>query len=217
MLVEGSYDNDYSKIALALTAAQLAKSTSVKEFGIGEDLSINFFGWEDDSLAIVCQIRQDMMKIDPEERLGRCAELCNVIRRYWGVTSITMVAEGYCSANMTETEGLSLSIAFLDSSLPVKECITVTNVTLDERAVSDGGFVTTIIAVPYSYELGRTVKWSETLIYTNGGGKNFRNSKYPQSMRKALKNKVVTDLPDEAYEELRSLINANGFHIQEFY
>jgi hypothetical protein len=118
---------------------------------------------------------------------------------------------------MTETEGLSLSDAFLDSSKPVKECITVTNVTLDEKAVSDGGFVTTIIAVPYAYELGRTLKWFDTLIYTNGGGKNFRNSKYPQSMRRALKNKVVDDLPDEAYEELIGLINSNGFHIQEFY
>jgi hypothetical protein len=32
-----------------------------------------------------------------------------------------------------------------------------------------------------------------------------------------LKNKVVDDLPNEAYEELVSLINSNGFHIQEFY
>lgn len=215
--MEGSYDNDYSKIALAITAAQLAKSTSVKEFGIGEDLAINFFGWNEERLAIVCQIRQDLMKIDPEERLARCTELCAVLRRYWGVSSITMVAEGYCSADMAETEGLSLADAFLDASKPVKECITVTNVTLDPKAVDDGGFVTTILAVPYAYELGRTLKWFDTLIYTNGGGKNFRNSKYPQSMRRALKNKVVDDLPDEAYEELVSLINSNGFHIQEFY
>lgn len=217
MKVEGSYDNDYSKIALAITSAQLAKSTSVKEFGIGEDLSINFFGWQRDELIIVCQIRQDLMKIDPQERLARCAELCAVLRRYWGVSSITMVAEGYCSMDMAETEGLALSDAFLDASKPVKECITVTNVTLDKKAVSDSGFVTTILAVPYSYELGRTLKWFDTLIYTNGGGKNFRNSKYPQSMRRALKNKIVEGLPNEAYDELRGIIKMNGFHIQEFY
>jgi hypothetical protein len=36
-------------------------------------------------------------------------------------------------------------------------------------------------------------------------------------MRRALKNKIVEGLPNEAYDELRGLIKMNGFHIQEFY
>jgi hypothetical protein len=213
--VDGVYDNDYSKIALAITAAQLAKSTSVKELGVGEDLSMNFFGWGDESLYIVCQMRQDLMRTAPEERLDRSFELCQVLRKYWGVTSITMVAEGYCSMDQAETHGVELSKAFLDPGKPVKECLTATHVVANH--VSKGMPPETIVAVPYSYELGRSVKWFDTLIYPDGGGDNFRNAGFPKVIRRALRSKIVTDLPDESYDELRRLINLNGFHIQEFY
>ena len=215
IFVDGNYDNDYSKIALAITAAQLAKSTSVKEFGVGEDLAMNFFGWGEDSLSIVCQMRHDMMRTDPDERLERCQELCNVLRKYWGVTSLSMVAEGFCSMDQTKTAGEPLSEAFLNPQKPVKECLTVTHVSTEDSGPTSP--VVTIVAVPYEYELGRGLKWLEMLIYPTGSEKNFRNSKFPEAMKKALRNRVVDDLPDESYDELRRLINANGFHIQEFF
>lgn len=212
--MDGVYDNDYSKIALAVTAAQLAKSTCVKEFGIGEDLSMNFFGWDADRLSIVCQMKQELMRETPEERLERCAELCNVLRRYWGVSALSMVAEGYCSFNSTETAGSELSQAFLDPKKPVKECITVTHVGGVEEV--DNAHITTIVAVPYTYELGRSLIWSDMIVYPDGKRENFRNARYPAAMNKALKQKIVDDLPEEAYTELRQLILANGFHIEEF-
>lgn len=212
--MDGIYDNDYSKIALAITSAQLAKATCVQEFGIGEDLSMNFFGWEDDRLSIVCQMKQELMREDPSERLERCAELCNVLRRYWGATSISMVAEGYCSFNQAETAGSELSQAFLDPKKPVKECLTVTHVGPTDEANTD--HITTIVAVPYSYEIGRSVNWMDMIVYPEGQKNNFRNARYPAAINKALKYKVVDDLPDEAYDELRQLILANGFHIEEF-
>lgn len=212
--MDGIYDNDYSKIALAVTAAQLAKSTCVKEFGIGEDLSMNFFGWDSDRLSIVCQMKQEFMRESPEERLERCTELCNVLRKYWAVDAISMVAEGYCSFNQAETAGSELSQAFLDPKKPVKECITVTHV-----GPIDGdkdGRVTTIVAIPYAYELGRGISWFDMIVYPENHKNNFRNARYPAAIDKALKNRIVDDLPEEAYDELRSLILANGFHIEEF-
>lgn len=212
--MDGIYDNDYSKIALAVTAAQLAKSTCVKEFGIGEDLSMNFFGWDSDRLSIVCQMKQEFMRESPEERLERCTELCNVLRKYWAVDAISMVAEGYCSFNQAETAGSELSQAFLDPKKPVKECITVTHVgPMDD---DKDGRVTTIVAIPYAYELGRGISWFDMIVYPENHKNNFRNARYPAAIDKALKNRIVDDLPEEAYDELRSLILANGFHIEEF-
>ncbi len=45
MVVVESYPDTYSKVALALTSAQVAKESLVAEFGVGEDLPFNFFGW----------------------------------------------------------------------------------------------------------------------------------------------------------------------------
>lgn len=213
--MDGTYDNDYSKIALAVTSAQLAKSTTVKELGIGEDLAMNFFGWDNESLSIVCQMRQDIMKHSPEERLDRSYELCSALRKYWGITSITMVAEGYCSMDQVATSGVELSKAFLDPKKPVKECLTVTHVSTEETDGADP--ITTVVAIPYTYGIGREIAWHDMLVYLDGIEKNFRNSKFPEAMKKALKHRVAEDLPEEAFDELRSLINANGFHIQEFY
>lgn len=159
-------------------------------------------------------MKQELMRVDPEERLERCAELCNVLRRYWGVNSLTMVAEGYCSFNQLETAGSELSQAFLDPKKPVKECITVTHVGPIEEG--ENLYLTTIVAIPYSYELGRSLKWMDMIVYPDGKNENFRNARYPAAMNKALRQKIVDDLPDEAYDELRQLVLANGFHIQEF-
>lgn len=212
--MDGIYDNDYSKIALAVTAAQLAKITCVKEFGIGEDLSMNFFGWDSERLSIVCQMKQELMRDTPEERLERCTELCKVLRKYWGVDSISMVAEGYCSFNQAETAGSELSQAFLDPKKPVKECITVTHV--GPAGDEEDAHITTIVAIPYVYELGRDISWFDMIVYPEGNKNNFRNARYPKAIDKALRHRIVDDLPDEAYDELRGLILANGFHIEEF-
>lgn len=215
--MEDAYDNDFSKIALAVTSAQLAKSASVKEFGVGEDLTINFFGWVWDDLAIVCQMTKEAMKIDPKERAEICAELCLVLRKYWGVSAISMVAEGYCSFDSAETKGIELSKAFLDAKKPVKECITVTHASIgnsEEKPTEEPELA--MVAIPYSYKLGREVIWDKMLIYPQGPKDNLRNNLYPKLLTKALKNKYVDDLPEESYDELRKLIMKNGFNIQEF-
>lgn len=208
------YDDCLSKMALVMTAAQLAKSNTVKEDGIGEDLSMNFFGWVDDHLAIVCQMKRELMSLSTDKRLHIAAELCSVLRRYWGVDSLAMVAEGYCSANQTRTKDMELSMAFLDPNIGVKECITVSHagVEIDGRAPS----YVSMVAIPYSYGLNKSINWSEILVYPNGPDAQLRNGLYPRMLQSVLAEKVIEDLPKESYDELRMLIKHNGFYIQEF-
>lgn len=207
------YDDCLSKIALVMTAAQLAKSNTVKEVGIGEDLSMNFFGWVNSRLIIVCQMKKELMALSPDRRLHVAAELCSVLRRYWGVDSIAMVAEGYCSSDQSKTKGIELATAFLDPKIDVRECITVSHagVEPDGRAPS----YVSMAAIPYSYGLNRTVEWSEMLVYPNGPDAQLRNGLYPRMLQSVLAEKVVNDLPIESFDELRALIKSNGFFIQE--
>ena len=68
--------DDFSKMALALTSAQLAKDTAVEEHGVGEDLAIHFLAWMDDGLISISQMNSETMKLDPEIRFERCKEVC---------------------------------------------------------------------------------------------------------------------------------------------
>jgi hypothetical protein len=213
IFVEGIYDNDYSKIALAMTSAQIAKMNSVKEHGIGEDLAINFLGWGGDTLSIVCQMKKSLMERDHSFRLEKSKELCKVLRKYWGVSALTMVAEGYCSLDKSRTEGQDLAKAFLDPNKPVKECITVVQTSIE---IGDDEPAATIIAIPYYYEVGKVVKWSEMLFYPDGGLSEFRNSKYPDVMLRALNYDIVDDLPPSGKDDLVKIISDNGFMIQDF-
>jgi hypothetical protein len=45
--MDGFYPDEFSKIALALTSAQMAKKIFIEESGIGEDLAFNFIGWKE--------------------------------------------------------------------------------------------------------------------------------------------------------------------------
>lgn len=200
-------------MALAATSAQLAKSMCVTEFGVGEDLTFNFMGWVDSELSIICQLKREFMNLDHSDRLTKCGALCIALRRYWGVTDITMIAEGYCSLDAEKTQGLDLAKAYIDKAMGIEECLTVTHAHED----SSSRVGVDLVAVPYVYEVGRNIKWLEMLTYPNNAEKILRNSSFPKMLVKALKEEIVMDqLPDEAYEELRATITTNGFYIQEF-
>jgi len=108
------YINEFSKMALALTSAQLAKETAVKEYGIGEEVATHFLGWQGPRLAIICQMRNDLYRADIQERFVQSRDLCSSLRKYWWISSLSMVAEGYCSFDKSKTSGLNLAEAFLD-------------------------------------------------------------------------------------------------------
>lgn len=210
--MDSKYDNDFSKIALAATAAQMAKATGVKELGIGEDLAMNFFAWGPEELVAVCQASSSIMNLDPEKRLSKCARLCSILRRYWWATSITMVAEGFFSADKESTRGMELSKAFIDRKNNVKECLTICHVTnepgMDDVAIS-------MVAIPYEYELGRKVIWHEMVVYPAGPQESLRNFKYPEMLCEAMEQRFTEEDDDDVFDELRQMILASGFLMHE--
>lgn len=211
--MEDSYADNFSKLALAATSAQLAKSISVKDHGVGEDLTFNFMGWNSDELSIVCQMRKDLMQINPEHRLEKCVSLCSILRQYWGITALTMVAEGYCSMNPEKTHGVELAKAFAEPTSEVQECITLTHAEI----IESNAIEVNLIALPYKYNLGREVEWMEMLFYPTKAQQILRQSKYPIMLEKSLREKIQEDAQPEDYDEIRQSIYSGGFYIQEFY
>ena len=63
------YPDEFSKIALALTSAQLAKQGFVSELGVGEDLAFNFIGWKDGKVLAIVQLSKKHMQEKPIDRL----------------------------------------------------------------------------------------------------------------------------------------------------
>jgi len=196
-----------------MTSAQLAKKLFVEDEGVGEDLSFNFMGWVNEELAIVCQLKKELMNIEPAERMTRCGRMCVALRRYWGVTDITMIAEGFCSKDPQRTKGLDLAKSYADKDPEVNECITITHASVDY----DDQIGVDLVAIPYTYELGRSVNWGEIMTFPSGADRVLRNAAFPKMLKFALKETVVEEeMTDEAYDELRIALIDNGFYIQEF-
>lgn len=184
---------------------------SVKEFGVGEDLTFNFMGWIDDRLEIICQMKKPVMALEHADRLMRSGHLCTALRKYWGVTDLTMIAEGFCSKDASKTKGLDLAKVYADRDSDVMECITVAHASLaGDKMLSD------LVALPYKYLADNDIEWGEILTYPGNADKVLRNSSFPKMLRKSLSESIfMEELPDEAYYELREAINNNGFYIQE--
>jgi hypothetical protein len=207
------YIDDFGKCALALTSAQLAKSTAVKEHGVGEDIATHFIGWVGPSLMIIAQMKSEISKDPHPRRFNKCKKLCSMMRKYWGVTGITMVAEGYCSFSSEKTKNIELADAFLDPTMPVKECITITHVSMTD----DGDILpVAMLAAPYTVGIGKTVDWDEILIYPENGESYTRHSAYPVMLRKTMDERFDASIPMSEYNEIRAEISKQGFLLQEF-
>ena len=209
--MDGFYPDEFSKIALALTSAQMAKKIFIEESGIGEDLAFNFIGWKDSRIVTICQISQKHMKDPPVERLQRCASMLRMIRGFWNIDSITMVAEGYCSPDIEKTRGLDLSKAFLDDTTGVSECVTVTHAEGDDV----GGAELTLVSTSYKYRLNRRAVFEPITVYPNGAVNVLGDKSFP-----ALLYKIVSEDYDPEYmdeEDTAEAINNLGFHLQVFY
>lgn len=206
------YPDSMSKLALALTSAQMAKDAMVRDFGIGEDLTFNFFGWRDDELVIMSQLQRSLMGIPVIERISRCSEMCKILRMYWGVTALSLVAEGYETLDKQQLNGRDLRQAFIEDPNLVHECITVTHCEPNEV---NGDLELTLVSVPYSYAVAKEVIWGETLGYTRGTETILRTSPVPQMLVAALNEEIVTDIEAEEIDKLLEAMIASGFIIDE--
>jgi hypothetical protein len=209
--VEDIYTDEFGKISLALTSAQIAKKDFVKEFGVGEDLAFNFIGWKDGRIAIILQLNKDFMKESPALRLGRCMDMCRIVKGFWDVDAISMVAEGYCSEDPGRTKGLDLQKAFIDPTHSVFECITVTHVEED----FDQELGVTLVSVPYSYNAGNIVEFDTVRVYPQGAVNVLRDKSYPAMLYKTISEAYPIDIDDE--DEAIDKLVAMGFHVQVIY
>ena len=210
-IVKDDYLDDLKRMALALTSAQMAKDVAVKEHGIGEELSTHFLGWSASHLSVICQMGGDLQKTSHENRIKKSSLACSIIRKTWWVTSLTMVAEGFCSLDANMTKGMDLSIAYLNKDLPVYECITVTHV--NSEAEDDQSVA--LVAVPYKCEIGRNVRWNETLVYPSHIDQHIFPSHYSVMLKKSLSLQPEQNIDRDQIEKARSEIKALGFAMQE--
>lgn len=202
-----------SKMALALTSAQMAKDLVVRDHGIGEDLTFNFFGWREDDLIIMAQLQRSLMGIPIVERIARCGDMCKILRTYWGVTAISLVAEGFETLDKTRLNGRDLRQAFIEDPNLVHECITVTHCEPNEV---NGDLELTLVSVPYSYAVAKEVIWGEALGYTRGTETILRTSPVPQMLVTALEEEIAGGVENEEMDKLLEAMIASGFIIDEF-
>lgn len=209
--MDGNYPDEFSKIALALTSAQLAKQMFVEESGIGEELAFNFLGWKDGSLVTIAQMGKKTMKESHIDRIQKCSAMLRMLRGFWNIDSITMVAEGYCSFDIEKTRGLDLSKAFLEDDKEISECVTVTHAEQDD----EGGAELTLVSTSYKYRLNRRVIFEPITVYPNGAINVLRDKSYPALLHKTISEDYVVEQVEE--DEAAEIINNLGFHLQVFY
>ncbi len=207
------YVDDVGKMALALTSAQLAKDVAVSEHGIGEDIATHFLGWSPKYLMLIAQMKQSVTNMSQEIKFNKCKELCELMRKYWGIASLTMVAEGYCSFDVAQTKNTSLAAAFVDKEKSVSECITVSHASIDE---SDSVTPVSMVAAPYTVSIGKRVDWQEMLFYPEKADKYIKQAKYPKMMRNSLMGNVVEDVSQGQIMRIRDEIDQLGFMVQDF-
>lgn len=138
-------------------------------------------------------------------------DMCRIVKGFWDVDAISMVAEGYCSEDPGRTKGLDLQKAFIDPTHSVFECITVTHVEED----FDKELGVTLVSVPYSYSAGNIVEFDTVRVYPQGAVNILRDKSYPAMLYKTISEAYPIDI-DEEDEAIDKLV-AMGFHVQVIY
>lgn len=203
------YDNSFAKIALTLSATQIAKESVTEEDGIGSELAFNFFCWKYDIPMLCVQMNAQLMAKSQTQRFKHCSDLLSILRTHLGITGITFIAEGYVAQEPQEKE---LVVAFLDPSLNVKECLAVIHCDeTDNPSLPD----LCMFSLPYSYGVGRKVKWGNLTAFSENAIDVIKNYSYPKMMVGVMCSTPIA--PQEYLDEhVRSAILNNGFYIQEF-
>jgi hypothetical protein len=171
----GFYETDLDKIALCAESVKTAKLALIEEDGIGSDLNINIFGWKNNELVTIVQLK-NTFNIPKDERLQQIIEASVIMRQGWGIDEYTLAAEGYCSLSPSDTDGKDLAMLYAGNESSVEECISFTHLTADDHV-----FVT----MPYKVKLGRKVEFGKTLWYN--GGKIMRDIQFPAALKASLK------------------------------
>lgn len=212
--VEVSYEGRMMKLAMVLATAVQAKTESVKEHGIGEDLNQCLYGWRKDRLAVITQMTDAMQRRPHHDRFVATSEAAAILRQGWGIDSLTMVAEGFVSNAPSETDGTNLANEFAKGNPAVREAITITHVTGDEVS-----FVTK----SYKYAVPKSVVWDEENFVPGRQRVVGEDGMYPLLFAKALELSVsdpaamgASELGAQFYDALAFGMVARGFETTSF-
>lgn len=207
------YKDPMSKMALCMSAAQLAKENAVDEFGIGEDLTFNFFGWKNNVLAVVVQLRQEFSMVPLVKRLMLSSAVLAHMRYAWGIEAISVVSEGFETLDKNSLNGRELSVAFVEEKDLVKECLTVTH--CEPNEITEIPEVH-LASITYNYILGRSIEWGGPIGFVRGTDSVLRDSPLPKMLIECLSIDTPLSLSDTEIEESIEAIENMGFNLQEF-
>jgi hypothetical protein len=211
--VDGFYPDSAAKIALVIAVGQSAKTHLVEEFGVGEEMAMNLFGWVDDRFT--CLAQMDLNWGDPkdqEERLNRIFQTAVVMRRGWGVDSFTLLAEGWVSTKPDQTRDRDLVDDFVENEKsPVRECLSVLH-------VEDEGENIDICAQPFHMRPGKSVDFG-TLMHAEGA-EMLRNPEHLEVLENALRFHEPAEVPQHELAQFRlaltmGLADESGFFLQD--
>lgn len=200
-MVLETYPDPLDKLALALESACIAKAYEVKAEGIGEDLRLNLFAWNDHHLVASAQLVQDF---DTRvERLGAVAVAAQVLRAGFHADTFTLIMEGFCALDTnTDVLGADLARAFAAGDPNIKECLVGLNVNIDQAHIA---------LTPYTYQVGRIVDFLPPIIHPP---LDPAQSLYPAVLHKAIDETDPADIPqdvDTFYDELADGLRRTGF------
>ena len=187
-----------------------AKEQSVKEFGIGEDISMNLFCWDGPYLRLMLQTRPDIQASNHVERFDAFTNVACIVRKGWHISAFTLISEGWVSTDPLTTRGRPLAEAYLDKDSPVKECLTVCH-------VEDG--TVTFVTRPYTYGVPRSVKWEDEMYYPGKTLLRGQDGIYPNMLNRVLTTIDTEETPQDAqefYDVLSHGILQAGFYCQVF-
>lgn len=207
--MEDKYGDDAKKMALLTTSYRHSKMKRVKEAGIGEDLPFTFFGWKHNDLSVMVQMDYDLMNLDLFERFDKSAKVCHALRHFWGITELTMVAEGFLSYDPIATSGKSLREAFIKNE-GVSECITLSHA----FAIDDEPKIT-VVAMPYSYKK-KEVVWHKMIATPNEASRLFRESIFPALLVRVISEPSGKDVDKTMREGMAQQIANEGFELYDF-
>ena len=203
-----TFDNRIDKIGLALMSAVEAKSDSVKEFGIGEDLAINLFCWRENKLRVMLQLRHEVQNLNHMDRFNAVMSALSITRRGWGVDAISLVSEGYVSTDPDATAGLNLKDEFINPKSNIRECITVAHL--------EDGHVTFVVK-PYRYNVPRLVVWDEEWYHPGSSMVRDQDGMYPNMMHRIVTEVEVDAIDDSVDLEVFDDVLARGLHDAGFF
>lgn len=166
-----------------MKSVQVAKTHSVFEFGIGEEVPFTLLGWVDDQLALICQTSE--MFDDRTLRFQAIQKAAHVLRRAWGCTSLTFAAEGFCALDSDSFDKtIPLPEQFASGNKSVAECLTFMHVDIDDI---------NIVTVPYKYGLGRSISYGLPRVFPKSDNPAYA---FPLVLQKSF-DANIEELPDD--------------------